>query len=410
MPELADVVIVGAGLLGLTLACELARHTMRVVLLDQSRPATGATGSGFAWVNATSKLENESYHRLNAEGLAHYSRLAAEHGADQLGIHGGWALFWMAPGGTLGAPTLVRKAETLRAWQYPAILLDSGEMRALEPQVSSAHVDGAVGMFAPADLWIDTPRLVRYYVECAMRYKVDLRPDCPATGFTWSVSGAISTVETPDRRIATRLLVLTSGIETSSLAARATGDPGMAAMCPVRRAPGLLIETGATSGPNLTHRVLFPPDAGGLHLRPTPGGGMLIGADDTDAALMDGKSGIGPGPSEEGKGWQESGRKAPDFRGAAANLLSRARAALGTPRDPNDATMLDARICIRPVPHDGLPIAGLLPGDQGVHVLVTHSGITLGPMLAHLLADEIVIGRPSPQLSPYRPGRFARNS
>jgi len=58
------------------------------------------------------------------------------------------------------------------------------------------------------------------------------------------------------------------------------------------------------------------------------------------------------------------------------------------------------------MPADGLPIAGALPGYQGVYLLVTHSGITLGPLLAQLLADEIITGRISPWLERYRPDRF----
>lgn len=66
-----------------------------------------------------------------------------------------------------------------------------------------------------------------------------------------------------------------------------------------------------------------------------------------------------------------------------------------------------SRRCMRPMPADGLPIVGALPGIQGVYLLVTHSGITLGPLLAQLLADEIVTGRISPWLERYRPDRFS---
>jgi glycine/D-amino acid oxidase-like deaminating enzyme len=66
----------------------------------------------------------------------------------------------------------------------------------------------------------------------------------------------------------------------------------------------------------------------------------------------------------------------------------------------------DARICVRPVPADGLPIVGPLPGVEDAYVLVTYSGITLGPLLAHLLAEELVVGRPSSRLATCRPARF----
>jgi glycine/D-amino acid oxidase-like deaminating enzyme len=391
VPEIADAVVVGGGLLGATLAYELARRTLRVTLLEAEGPAAGASGNGFAWVNATSKLENQDYHRLNAEGLAFYSRLAAEFGIEATGIYDGGALFWTPPEDIAGSAELQRRANALRDWGYPATMLNPGEMQALEPRVR--FPDDAVGLFAPADLWIDAPRLVRHTVEAALRHSVDLRWHTPATGFTRSITGAISTVETPQGRIATSLLILAAGIETPGLAALAAGlrdataAPTPAALCPVRREPGLLIETPSGSAPGMAHRILYPPDAAGLHLRPTPAGGLLIGADDADAVVA------GPGGNEM-------------LPALAADLLRRVALAIPDLNDYAVTGVADARICVRPVPADGLPIVGPLPGVEGAYILVTHSGITLGPLLAHLLAEELVVGRPSHRLAPYRPSRF----
>jgi glycine/D-amino acid oxidase-like deaminating enzyme len=59
------------------------------------------------------------------------------------------------------------------------------------------------------------------------------------------------------------------------------------------------------------------------------------------------------------------------------------------------------------MPDDGVTIAGRIPGLTNAWVLATHSGVTLGPLLGRLIADEIVGGKPSPVLSPFRPDRFA---
>jgi glycine/D-amino acid oxidase-like deaminating enzyme len=60
------------------------------------------------------------------------------------------------------------------------------------------------------------------------------------------------------------------------------------------------------------------------------------------------------------------------------------------------------------MPGDGLPIVGAVPDYKGVYLLVTHSGITLGPLLAQLVGDEIVTGRISPWLERYRPDRMIK--
>ena len=51
-------------------------------------------------------------------------------------------------------------------------------------------------------------------------------------------------------------------------------------------------------------------------------------------------------------------------------------------------------------------IAGRIPGLANGWMIATHSGITLGPLLGRLMADEIVRGTPSPMLAPFRPERF----
>jgi glycine/D-amino acid oxidase-like deaminating enzyme len=39
---------------------------------------------------------------------------------------------------------------------------------------------------------------------------------------------------------------------------------------------------------------------------------------------------------------------------------------------------------------------------------VTHSGVTLGPLIGRLLAQEILTGEVEPVAAPFRPDRFPR--
>ena len=61
----------------------------------------------------------------------------------------------------------------------------------------------------------------------------------------------------------------------------------------------------------------------------------------------------------------------------------------------------------RPMPLDELPVVGALPTNPDVHVAVTHSGITLAPILGQYTSDEVLSGSRIEMLSPYRPERFA---
>ena len=46
----------------------------------------------------------------------------------------------------------------------------------------------------------------------------------------------------------------------------------------------------------------------------------------------------------------------------------------------------------RSMPADRLPIVGPVPGLDSLYLAVTHSGVTLAPVLGRLVADEIATG------------------
>jgi glycine/D-amino acid oxidase-like deaminating enzyme len=56
---------------------------------------------------------------------------------------------------------------------------------------------------------------------------------------------------------------------------------------------------------------------------------------------------------------------------------------------------------------DGLPVVGAVPDAPGIFVAVMHSGVTLGPLIGQLLAEEILQAKSSPLLSQFRATRYA---
>src|SRR5262249_46096306 len=73
------------------------------------------------------------------------------------------------------------------------------------------------------------------------------------------------------------------------------------------------------------------------------------------------------------------------------------------------ASVAQARIGVRPIPHDGLPCVGGVSAVAGYYEAVTDSGVTLGPLVGRLLAQEILTGQAGALLAPFRPERFARS-
>jgi len=72
----------------------------------------------------------------------------------------------------------------------------------------------------------------------------------------------------------------------------------------------------------------------------------------------------------------------------------------------DDARVVGARIGVRPYPQDGRSCAGPVSAIPGYYEAVTHSGVTLGPLLGRLLAQTIVTGHNEPLLVSFSPDRF----
>jgi glycine/D-amino acid oxidase-like deaminating enzyme len=88
-----------------------------------------------------------------------------------------------------------------------------------------------------------------------------------------------------------------------------------------------------------------------------------------------------------------------------SELLERARWVIPA---LESARIEDIRVGVRPMPKDGFPCVGAVSEVPGYYEAVTHSGVTLGPLVGRLLAEEVLIGGVDPLIAPFGPDRFAR--
>jgi glycine/D-amino acid oxidase-like deaminating enzyme len=87
----------------------------------------------------------------------------------------------------------------------------------------------------------------------------------------------------------------------------------------------------------------------------------------------------------------------------ASDVMARLKTKLhGLPK----INLTDVKIGTRPVPLDGFPVVGNVPGHGGLFVAVMHSGVTLAPLIGQLLASEMLQMSESSLLVPFRPNRF----
>jgi glycine/D-amino acid oxidase-like deaminating enzyme len=353
--------VVGAGIVGSSVAYHLSEGGAQVVLIDGAEPGSGTTSTSFAWVNANNKLPRD-YFELNLAGMHEHGRLHDE-------IGGGW----LHPTGNLiwaeDQESLEGRVERLRSWSYLAEMLPaSAVIEKLEPGAALPEV--RIAHF-PEESWADAPALTRKLVEAS------------GNGMQTRFGDEVQGIEFHGEEVTLRLesgdviradsVVNATGARAASVAKMVERD------LPLDVFPGLLVRA-AVGGEPLRHLMHTPR----INVRPDGDGYVLLHHDSIDERLTD------------------------DFAGAedplCAELLQRARRVLPVLQE---AEIVEARFGMRPVPADGHSCVGALSRIPGYYEAVTHSGVTLGPLVGRLLAREILTGKVDPLIAPFRPDRFA---
>ena len=103
-----------------------------------------------------------------------------------------------------------------------------------------------------------------------------------------------------------------------------------------------------------------------------------------------------------GEGTQESLAR-DDTQEHADELLARAAEYFPSLRG---ASAVPVPVGYRPMPLDGFPVVGFSPKAPNIYLALTHSGVTLAPLLAQLATMEIADGAQVELLDDYRPSRF----
>ena len=120
------IVVIGAGIVGASIAWHLARRGAAVTVLDRGQPAGEATEKSFAWINATWG-NPEPYFRLRFLSMQEWRRLEHELGGT---LRVAWCgcLIW-----DLADHELEEFATRHAAWGYDVRLVERAEIAALEP-------------------------------------------------------------------------------------------------------------------------------------------------------------------------------------------------------------------------------------------------------------------------------------
>lgn len=376
------VVIVGAGIVGISAAFFLSRRGVRVTVLEAASPAAGASGASDGAVSVASKRPGLMM-QLGLAGIATYRALAS--GGVLAGEFRERPTFIIASNAA-EAEVLAEHAAALAGAGVTVRLLARAEITGLLPMVSDevvalARVEGeghAIGY--------------RVVERLARAGRFTLRRSAPVDGFVRDKTGRVTAVSTGQGGLVAADAVLVAAGNGSERLLGLSGAliPRKGQLLLTERAAGRL---AAPAGPLMSSRYLLskgaakggPADAArsfGLVIDPLATGQFLIG------------------------GTREDGVTHTDNDLAAVrHILAEAVALMP---DLARLRLLRAFSGIRTATVDRLPIVGAVPGAENLFVATGFEGdgICLGPFMGELM-HRLICGEPAAvDVNALSPARF----
>lgn len=368
-PDVVDIVVIGAGIVGCAVAYELAKRGASVRVLDDRPVGMGATqASAGVLAPHIEAREKGSLLQLAVRSLEIYdSFIAAVRSASAAEVtYCRTGTLDVALGGE-AMSRLESAAKTLTAQGVVAKLLNAGAVREAEPHVTTRAVGG---LLIPAHGFVAAHELTKALALAAERHGALFEEPTRARRVSQGADGL--TVETNRHTFAAKGVVLAAGswagqIEVADLTRRV----------PIRPVRGQLLHL-AWTGPTL-RRVVWGERC---YLVPWDDGTLLVGA------------------TVEEVGFDERTTVAGvrDLIDWASELVPAVQV----------ACLTSARAGLRPASVDGIPVIGPSSVLPGLMYATGHyrNGVLLAPLTAALVADAMLDGRIDPIMELTSPRRF----
>lgn len=374
----AEIVIIGAGAMGASVAWHLATLGAKsILLLDRgSGPGSGSTGratGGFRSQYASAA--NVRLSRLSREKLL---RFRDETGGDaEYQPHG--YLFLATSDAHLA---ILRDAQAIqhREGAREATLLSTDDIVRLQPNVL---LDGIVGAaFCPTDGFMRPVSILTGYLSAAERLGTPVRWETEVTGVR-SRNGRIVAVHTPTETIGCEAVVNAAGAWAGVVGGLAGID---IPVVPVRRQVLATVPTAAL--PPNTPMTIFTDD--NFHFRVRDGRVLMLLPLDT------------PRPDAFDTGFEPSW---------AREVLARAHARVPALRAVS-IDLAGSWAGLYEMSPDHHAILGRAPGCDNLYLINGSSGhgVMHSPALGQLLAEEMLGRRKALDTHAFRPERFSQGA
>jgi glycine oxidase len=367
-----DVAVIGAGVIGLSIAWRLAQRGLSVTVFDRGRAGEGASHAAAGMLAACAEIEpsEESLLTLNRASQALWPEFAAE-----LEAATGDAVD-LRQEGTLNIALTADEAARLKQHlvlqerlNLPVTWLSAAEIRRREPALAPGVVGG---ISSPEDHQVDNRKLARALKAAAVAVGVKLVEETAVESLAIE-NGHVTGVETAAGMHRAGKVVLAAGAWSRGLAGLPAG-----ARPPVRPVKGQLIALGMDPAAPLINHVVWAP---GVYMVPRRDGRLILGA------------------TVEEKGFDQAI--------TAGGMLSLLHAAWRAIPAIEDLPVVETWVGHRPGSRDDAPVLGAGPVEGLVYATGHHrNGILLTPVTAQVISNFILDGRLDSVAAPFQLARF----
>ncbi|NBB75531.1 MAG: FAD-dependent oxidoreductase [Bacteroidetes bacterium] len=173
--ETADVVIIGGGIMGVSIALHLVQDGVEnVVLLEKEHLGAGSSGKSGAILRQ--HYSREASIRMARESLQFYRTFGARYGRD-IGFEQPGMLFLANES---AREALERNVEVQRSVGVDTRVVDAQEVRALEPR--GTFGDAVLGAWEPEAAYVNPVRTVYALADVAREHGADIRTEARVSG------------------------------------------------------------------------------------------------------------------------------------------------------------------------------------------------------------------------------------
>ena len=251
MNRSADVIVIGAGVQGASLAFHLARRGARVVVLERGSIASEATGRSSGFVRMHYDLAAEA--ALAWRSFPYFLDWASRVGAGDPGfVRTGF--LEVVPEALVAA--VQGNVANHRAIGIPSQVVTPEEIAELVPGIA---LDGlAAGAYEPESGYADPTSTAAGFLEAARRDGAQVVTGCRAARVLTS-AGRVTGVETDRGAVSAPAVAIVAGARSTDLAATVGVEVPVAPWHPARDLPGLRELRHHRSGPARVHPHRRPP-------------------------------------------------------------------------------------------------------------------------------------------------------